>query len=250
SARPAPSLPISSGHTPASTSSASWVLLPGARRGAPASRGARRPTTRRRWRTPAAHPAPPPPPWRGTPRRSGRARPAGKDREGSRRSASPLPFREPRPADTRDGTQAFEAMAQDALPRRRQPVRSPPVLRRQRLDPAARLEPRDRAVERARPRPLPRHRLDVLRHRVAVLRAVGERDQDVEGRLGETSQARQQVVAFPQCHVVSQVAPPGAGRCYAGQSITLRVVESRCPNVLRATPAGVSPGETPGTLPR
>ena len=80
-------------------------------------------------------------------------------------------------------------------PGARQLVRPPAIVGRQRLDPLARLEPRDRAVQRARPELLAGHRLDVLRHRVAVLRAVGERNQDQQRRLREPAEVGERVEA-------------------------------------------------------
>src|SRR5206468_12650207 len=53
--------------------------------------------------------------------------------------------------------------------RRRNRVRLPPVLRRDRPDPPPLLQSRDRAVERPRTQPRPREAFDVLHHGVAVL---------------------------------------------------------------------------------
>src|SRR5215471_10872240 len=94
-----------------------------------------------------------------------------------------LPFRKPRPAHACHGLQAREPRAQDTLPSTGQPIRTTTIVGGQWLDPLPRLEPRDRAVERARTELLTRERGDVLRHRVAVLRAVGERDQNEQRRL-------------------------------------------------------------------
>src|SRR5262249_8531689 len=121
-------------------------------------------------------------------------------------------------ADARYGAKTLEAIPQHALPGCREAVRPTPLLRRQRLDPLARLEPGDGTVECPRSEPLSRHGLDVLRHGVAVLRPIGERDQDVQRRLGEPSQPGQQIVAAP--HRLSPI------RYYARHSITPCVVMS------------------------
>src|SRR5258706_7666918 len=63
------------------------------------------------------------------------------------------------------------------------PVRPAAVLRRQRLDQALRLEPADRAVERAGAEGGAGDLLDVLDQRVAVLRPVGETGEDEHATL-------------------------------------------------------------------
>jgi len=92
-------------------------------------------------------------------------------------SCDALSFGKPRPTHTSEGSQALETVTEHALASRREPIRTAPILGRQRLDPLARLEPRNRAIERARTQDLTRYRLDVLRHGITVLRAVGERNE-------------------------------------------------------------------------
>src|SRR5688572_17297532 len=61
-------------------------------------------------------------------------------------------------------------------------------LARQRADEAVRLEPRARAVQGAGAGTAPAHPLDVLRHRVPVLRALEEARHDVERMLREPAE--------------------------------------------------------------
>jgi hypothetical protein len=60
-------------------------------------------------------------------------------------------LRQPRLADARHRAQALQPRAKHLLAGVREFVRTPAIFGRQRLDPLALLEPRDGAVERARP---------------------------------------------------------------------------------------------------
>ena len=73
---------------------------------------------------------------------------------------------------------------------RGEPIRASPVHRLEGLDQAARLEPRERRVQRPRAERRTRDLLDVGHDRVAVLRPVAQRQQDVQRRLGESAQVR------------------------------------------------------------
>ncbi len=77
---------------------------------------------------------------------------AGRGEEGDPASCAHYSFRQPRPAHTRECAQALEPVPQDALTCRREPIGPASILGWQRLDPLARLEPRDGAIERARGR--------------------------------------------------------------------------------------------------
>src|SRR5262245_18968406 len=132
---------------------------------------------------------------------------------------------ETRPPDSRHRPERLEPMAKHALAGSGEAVGPAPIVGGQRLDPAARLEPRDRTVERAGTRLPSGERLDVLHHRVAVLGAVGQRDQDVEGRLRKATQAGQFVVAL--LHGSSTRRPYAADvSYYAIRNTTFRVIES------------------------
>jgi hypothetical protein len=87
-------------------------------------------------------------------------------------------------------------MAQDLLTCGGQPVGAPAILGRQCLDPFPRFEPSHRAVEGTRSRLLPGQLFDVLRDRITVLGAVGQRDQDVQAGFGKAAQRAQQVFVF------------------------------------------------------
>src|SRR5215203_4285569 len=69
-----------------------------------------------------------------------------------------------------------------------QPVRPTAVLRRKRFDQAALLEPGESRVERSRSEWPTGRLLDVGHDRVAVLRTVGQTDEDEQRRFGEPSE--------------------------------------------------------------
>jgi len=95
-------------------------------------------------------------------------------------------------------------MLEHALAGAGESIRPPAIVARQRLDPLSRLEPRDRAVERARAELLTRDHVNVLRHRVAMLRTVGEADENQQRRLGEAAEIEEFVRSC--LHVVTR--PP------------------------------------------
>src|SRR5580693_5172523 len=129
-----------------------------------------------------------PRPWRGTPRRTAPAMPAG-----TSGAASPVRYRrasrgmslEPEPgrAYGRDPPHVRQRLGQRRRARRGDPVRPPPVIAAHRLDQPALVQPRNRPVQRARPQPHPGEVLDVLGQRVPVLRPLSQADQDQQRRI-------------------------------------------------------------------
>ena len=81
--------------------------------------------------------------------------------------------------------QTTEVLGEIRRPDRGEPIRSPPIDRRQRFDEAEQLEPGQRRVQRARAHRPASALLDVLHDGVAVLGPVSEADQDEQGRFGE-----------------------------------------------------------------
>jgi hypothetical protein len=87
-----------------------------------------------------------------------------------------------------------EPRAQRPLAEPGQPVRVAAILAVEALNEPAPFEPRDRAVERARAEADAGNLLDVVGHRVAVLRAVGEADENQEGRFRKPPEVVELVV--------------------------------------------------------
>src|SRR5579863_1301797 len=103
--------------------------------------------------------------------------------------------REPEPATDSSGFQPLESGlgkpiqrrqpgAQNAKPILGDPIRSPAIFGAQGLDPPLLLEPGNRAVERAGTEARTAELLDVLDHRVAVFRSVGQAGKHQQRRVG------------------------------------------------------------------
>jgi hypothetical protein len=84
--------------------------------------------------------------------------------------------------------QAAELFGEVGGPDRGQAVGPAAVLRRQRLDQAAFLEPSESRVQGSRPQRSAGRLFDVGHDRVAVLGAIGQADQDEQRRFGEPSE--------------------------------------------------------------
>ena len=93
--------------------------------------------------------------------------------------------RQPPLADTRDGLNAREPGAKRLFAHGGELVRIAAIVGVESVDQAPRLETGDGGVQRARSEANIRERGDFLRHGVAVLRALGEADQNQEGWFAE-----------------------------------------------------------------
>jgi hypothetical protein len=94
---------------------------------------------------------------------------------------------------------------------------------RKSLDESVLLQAPDGTVERARPGALVGHHGDVVLHRIAVLRAAGETDQDEQRGLGEPAelgQSGQNASLTTTSHVASQGVVP-ASRCLTAPRLTV-----------------------------
>jgi hypothetical protein len=86
--------------------------------------------------------------------------------------------------------QRRQLRAQNPQPIRSDPVRLPSILRRQRLNPALLLQPRNRPIQRSRPQPRPAHALNVFDHRVPMLRPISQASQHQQRRIGIVPHSR------------------------------------------------------------
>src|SRR5580698_8318229 len=85
--------------------------------------------------------------------------------------------------------QGGQSRTQNPKPLSGNPVRSPALLGRKRLNPALLLQACDRPIKRSRTKPCPAKARDVFDHRVSVLRTTGEAGQHQHWRVGIVARA-------------------------------------------------------------
>src|SRR5688500_3387938 len=129
---------------------------------------------------------------RGTPPRSGVATPADTAERATSRAT------EPSDAGGGETTKTGKLRFESAAACVRQPIRHATIARRQGFDVPEALEAPKGAVQRPGSDRRAGNDLDVLHHRVAMLRSLRQTDEDVESRLGEAPEVER--VMF---HVIS-----------------------------------------------